>query len=593
MLAHDGLREHFGFVGIPREVAVEANPSHVAVFADLVFADDWNVILCLASDNAGVATCAGVEIYRHAPLLLRGQFGMGVERNIWRDVTIHAHLLGEGVVFIVTVNRSLTNEIAAFHAAMLLGLSHRVVAVRDLESHSAEEKHGVGGAKRVGIETNTIHQRGNALASVTEGDRERVVSVTGCDHRRGFDGFFAIGNLHNVGDEVIVDIIAHLLGDITEDIEVVGFDAELLGRGWAHEHSVVPSQFGDKIRSLDKPGVVGIASIVHAGALQENEFQGIGFGRLGLLGKCGGRGGVEGNLSWRKSGVRKETIAEEGIPRLVTGAFGYFIEGRTNKGWAFWCGGAGEFIEQFNFGDAIPERKDHRLHRSVGAVESANIAPSLQEMGGGHMPAAGLRGFILEKTEVNRVRDFAEKSGEIEVCRSVLGWIDAEQEEVVDATLIDRGGKVFDGSGVAGVGFDWLEGGADVAEGAIDRVDERLERGRGERASEDDRAAGVRGEIGGAFFDPIRIDGGFRLGECFGNGCEVRVVGFSRNGEGQLAGEFTEFGRFAAQAVIRHAAGDREVVLHGVEAVHWGAFLIGTATGGEALGETDACLDRI
>ena len=72
------------------------------------------------------------------------------------------------------------------------------------------------------------------------------------------------------------------------------------------------------------------------------------------------------------------------------------------------------------------------------------------------MPAAGLRGFILEEAEVDCVRDFAEEGGEIEVGRSVLGWIDAEKEEVVDATLVDRGGKVLDGSGVAGVGFDWL-----------------------------------------------------------------------------------------------------------------------------------------
>ena len=314
MLAHDGLREHFGLVSIPREVAVEANPGHVAVFADLVFADDRDIVFSLAGDNAGVATRAGIEIHRHAPLFLRGQFGMGVERNIRRDVTIHAHLLGEGVVFSVAVNRSLTDEIAAFHAAMLLGLSHRVVAVRDLESHSAEEKHGVGGAERISIETNTIHQSGNALASVTERDRERVVSVAGSDDRCGFDGFFAIGNFHDVGDEVVIDIIAHLLGDITEDIEVVGFDAELLGRGWAHKHSVVPGQFSDKIRRLDEPRVIGIASIVHAGALQENKFQGIAFSRLGLLGECGGRGGVDGNLGWGKSGVRQETIAQEGIP---------------------------------------------------------------------------------------------------------------------------------------------------------------------------------------------------------------------------------------------------------------------------------------
>ena len=45
--------------------------------------------------------------------------------------------------------------------------------------------------------------------------------------------------------------------------------------------------------------------------------------------------------------------------------------------------------------------------------------------------------------------------------------------------------------------------------------------------------------------------------------------------------------------MVGHAAGDRVVVLHGVEAVHRGALLLGVAAGGEALRVADAGLDGV
>ena len=217
---------------------------------------------------------------------------MGVKRNIFGDVTIHPHRLGEGVVFIIALNGSLANEVAAFHAAMFLGLSQRVVAIRNFERDTAQEEHGVRRTKRIGIEADIFHESRNAFASVAEGYRERVVGMTGSDHRGRFEGLITIRDFHDICDEVIVDIVAHLLSNIAEDIEIVGFDAEFFGRRGADEDGIIPSQLGDKIRSLNEPRVIRIAPVIHAGALQENKFQGVWLCWQGLLGKGGGGSGV-------------------------------------------------------------------------------------------------------------------------------------------------------------------------------------------------------------------------------------------------------------------------------------------------------------
>ena len=192
----------------------------------MVLADDRHIVLGLTGDDAGVATGAGIEIYCHAPLFLRGQLGVGVERNILRDMTIHAHRLGKGMIFFVALDGAFAHEIAAFHALVLLRLRNRVVAVGDFAGHAAEGAHAVRAAERVGIETHTIHQGGDFLASIPQGDGKRVVGVAWSDNRRGFDGGRAIGNFHDVGDQVVVDVVAQFLGDVSENIEVICLDAE-------------------------------------------------------------------------------------------------------------------------------------------------------------------------------------------------------------------------------------------------------------------------------------------------------------------------------------------------------------------------------
>ena len=55
MLAHDGLGKHFRIFRLASKIAIDANPSHVAIPAHLFLADDWNIVFGLASDDASVA----------------------------------------------------------------------------------------------------------------------------------------------------------------------------------------------------------------------------------------------------------------------------------------------------------------------------------------------------------------------------------------------------------------------------------------------------------------------------------------------------------------------------------------------------------
>src|SRR5262249_28785682 len=66
--AEYGLKIELGIAGVlPLEVAVDADPVHLARGEDLVPADDRDVVLGLAGDHAGIAADAGVEVDHHAP----------------------------------------------------------------------------------------------------------------------------------------------------------------------------------------------------------------------------------------------------------------------------------------------------------------------------------------------------------------------------------------------------------------------------------------------------------------------------------------------------------------------------------------------
>ncbi len=143
MVAGDGLRQDLRVVvhrrvvlGMRRVgvldrgiITVDANPLHRAALGHLILADDGDVVLRLAGHHARVAARAGVQINRHAPLVLRVQRRVAVEGNVRRDVGVHAHhrhvrtaaLEAEPGFLLISVDGQLAHEVAAFHRLMLLG----------------------------------------------------------------------------------------------------------------------------------------------------------------------------------------------------------------------------------------------------------------------------------------------------------------------------------------------------------------------------------------------------------------------------------------------------------------------------------------
>src|SRR4051812_32237450 len=92
MLAKHWLEHDLGIVGrglrVGRraaEITVDAKPVHLAAAADLLLADDRDVVLALAGDHASAATNAAGQINGHAPLMLNalqsrlGRVGMLID----------------------------------------------------------------------------------------------------------------------------------------------------------------------------------------------------------------------------------------------------------------------------------------------------------------------------------------------------------------------------------------------------------------------------------------------------------------------------------------------------------------------------------
>src|SRR5215469_4402306 len=78
------------------------------------------------------------------------------------------------------------------------------------------------------------------------------------------------------------------------------------------------------------------------------------------------------------------------------------------------------------------ERARLRLLDGYRSIESARVAPHFVLMGGGYPPRAGERGFVLIKRQIDREGDLAQSGGKIEIGRSVVNRIGAQNEECID-----------------------------------------------------------------------------------------------------------------------------------------------------------------
>ena len=296
---------HLNFHG--REVAIHADPVHLATHCDLIFTNNWNIVLGLTGYETCITTGAGIEVDRHAPLMnVIGKVGFLsevvfrkdaafwiVKTEVWRSVGIHSLLLDlldllfEGTFPIKLISGNLTSESASIHGVVLLGEGHFVRIFGQSNLSARGEIRSSDRAKWVsiksGVETDVADywmlwiQLDGALAiiitslTISERNGDGMIGVTEGDKN---------GNLHRAitdgdGDEWCLGVLPFsnvrfrsTLEGLTESKASLGLesddlivDAEFLRSERRNLSGVVPGELGHWVRRFLKPCVINEATV--------------------------------------------------------------------------------------------------------------------------------------------------------------------------------------------------------------------------------------------------------------------------------------------------------------------------------------------
>jgi hypothetical protein len=154
MHAGNRLVNDVRIVEIAFEVAIDANPLHLAAFDDFFFADDGDVVLRLASDRTGVAADACVQVDRHPP-------GVPFVRVVWEQglfVRVLDVVVGLLKIRMLAVGleRRLSNRMPALHAGVVLRGRQHVRLRRLAHRQPAAVPKRVGPAQLIRIESDTV-----------------------------------------------------------------------------------------------------------------------------------------------------------------------------------------------------------------------------------------------------------------------------------------------------------------------------------------------------------------------------------------------------------------------------------------------------
>src|SRR5262249_6469237 len=82
LLARDGLVVQIGLFQRAGVVRIDADPLHQTAAIDLIFADNGDVVLRLARNDAGAAPGAGVHIDRHTPRIALAVVPIGIQGEV-------------------------------------------------------------------------------------------------------------------------------------------------------------------------------------------------------------------------------------------------------------------------------------------------------------------------------------------------------------------------------------------------------------------------------------------------------------------------------------------------------------------------------
>jgi hypothetical protein len=169
-------------------------------------------------------------------------------------------------------------------------------------------------------------------------------------------------------------------------------------------------------------------------------------------------------------------------------------------------------------------------------------------------------GLVAVITKPDDLADGLLKPRPVEVGRSVVDRIAAQDNERLDLAFSDGGGQFGDGGRRFPGRFDKIDRISEVAESRIDRISDRVHGGREVGAGHNQGFALVFGEVGRAFIDPFRLDV-----EALGQGRKCLVAGHL-GGERRSKGEHVAARQ--AEAVIGHTARQRHSAFGRVETIH-------------------------
>src|ERR1043165_1090429 len=283
------------------EVCVNPEPVHLARARDLLFADDGDVVLGLAGDDAGVAADARRDINRHAPaiaaqpllIVLRVIEGR-VERFILFRMSVLARRFGRLLLALARRGErrvarpfgvgSVADDLAPLHTEVNLRAGQRVLFARLPDAEARRGPQRVGGAQLVGVEAEhglVVQISADAArtpAPVAEMNRDDTVGLARQDEDG--DGFFRRAPLQGEPE----DFGAHLAALGRDAVDALGrvpggravgrvADAERFRRGRADDGDVVPGELRQGLRQLLKPAVVGEATVVDGRVCAEDYLE--------------------------------------------------------------------------------------------------------------------------------------------------------------------------------------------------------------------------------------------------------------------------------------------------------------------------------
>ena len=135
---------------------------------------------------------------------------------------------------------------------------------------------------------------------------------------------------------------------------------------------------------------------------------------------------------------------------LEVGAGVLFLPVGANQIVAGRVGLTGEQRDEFQSALAVIERSDQRLNDADGAVVRAGIAPRFKFVRSGNVPLAEFGSFVLIKPIVNTKRSLAafQGVGEVQIGRSIVGRVAAEDDQQIDFAAVHVGDEFFDGFGL-------------------------------------------------------------------------------------------------------------------------------------------------